>query len=205
MDELKLLLSEAPCVNYLAFIELVKVAVKNMWGNKVVFAAAYPDEDLDVTPVITHKINLREPGTVGTHREIKPRLRYTGRTEDGKIYQVWGQRFDYHVQFDVWGSTGEEADKTVLELEALLTQYTGYFMKKGVAQFIFERQVNDTLTKVWRAGLTNRSLVYLLQIDETKVVVINDIKTIDINPLVQDLLSFEFPTDVIDSTSNNGG
>jgi hypothetical protein len=199
MEDLKLLLSENPCVNYLAFIELVKVAVRNMWGNKVVFTAAYPDAKLDVTPVITHKINLREPGSVGSHREIKPRQRYTGRTDTGETYQVWGQFFDYHIQFDVWGSTGDEADKTVGELEALLAQYTGYFMKKGVVQLIFERQLNDTATKAWRAELNNRSLVYYLKLDETKVTTVGDMKVIDVNAMVQDLLNIEYSTDIVES------
>jgi hypothetical protein len=190
LEEIKLLLSDAPCVNYQAFIELVKIAVKNMWGDKVVFTAAYPDKDVDVTPIITHQIETREPGLVGNsgRREIKPRVRYSGTTDKGETYTLWGQWFDYQIRFDVWGSVAEEADKTVLDLENLLAQYTGFFMKKGVSQFILERQFNDRETKAWRTDLTNRTLIYYLRLDETKVTISNSITAIDVNAYISDLL-----------------
>lgn len=206
MEELKLLLSESPCVNYQAFIELVKTAVTNMWGDKVVFASAYPDKEIDVTPIITHQIELREPGLVGNsgRREIKPRIRYTGLTDKNESYTVWGQWFDYQVRFDIWASTGEEADKTVLDLENLLTQYTGYFMKKGVSQFVLQKQYNDRETKAWRVDLINRTLIYYLRLDETKVTISNAIKSIDINEYIKDIFNDENDvTKVIDITISN--
>jgi hypothetical protein len=206
MEMMKQLLSECPCLNYLDFIELVKVAVKNMWGDKAVFTAAYPDHDVDKTPIITHKVNLKEPGTVGSgRREIKPRHRFSGTTDTGEKYEIVGQYFDYHVQFDIWGSTGEEADKVVTEFEALMTQYTGYFKKHGVVQFIFERQIDNTMTKAWTAKLTNRSVVYYLKLDETKVITNGDIKAIDVTAQILDLHNKETPTDFLEiNISNNG-
>ena len=193
MNDLGLLLSQSPCVNYLSFIELMKVAVANMWDKKVAFAAAYPDDKVDVTPIITHKIETKEPGSVNNHgsKEIKPRQRYSGKTDDGKQFRVLGQWFDYRIRFDIWGSTGEEADRTVLEFESLMSQYVGFFKRKGVSEFLFEKQINDSMTKVWRAELTNRTLIYYLRLDETKIVIDGEMKTFDINAFVLDALHKE--------------
>lgn len=184
MEDLKRLLSEKPCKNYSSFIKIVEFAVQNAWKNEVLFIAAYPDEDVNQTPIITHKIELKEPGLVGNNREIKPRLRYSGKTDNGKTYNVWGQWFDYEVRFDIWGSTGEEADKIVEQFEQLMLQYLGYFQKKGVSKVFFKRQINDEGTNQWRVDLMNRTLIYHVRLDETKVTLVDNIETIDIAPYI---------------------
>lgn len=184
MEKLHRLLSEQPCVNYKAFSELVKKAVENVWGDSVLFYPAYPHEDVDITPIITHNIRLKEPGGTGTHREIKPRLRYSDKTEDGRLFNVYGQWFDFEVQFDIWAGTGDQADQYVEDFQQLIMQYTGFFKRKGVSQIFLKRQVNDNNTKQWRSDLINRTLVYYVKIDETRIIFPRELKTVDINPIV---------------------
>ena len=182
ISELDLLLSDEPCINYISLITLIGKAIKTAWGDTAIFVAAYPKEIVDKTPIITHQVMSKVPASLGTNatREIKPRLRYQGKTDDGRNFKIMGQFFEYSIRFDIWANNGEQADEYVENFQALMCRYTGKLKKSGVSEILFSQQINDEVTNKWRAELINRTLIYYVRLDETITVIVDDIESIDL-------------------------
>jgi hypothetical protein len=128
----------------------------------------------------------KRPGAFGNVSEIKPRVRQTitsGVTVDGsplvgQAVEVFGQMFDYYIEFQVWAESGEEADLIAEQFQDFMFKYTGYLKKLGVNEILFTEAGSDEGTAKWRSELVNRNLVYMVRIDEivgAKCPVIEDI------------------------------
>jgi hypothetical protein len=114
-----------------------------------------PPDNID-TPVITYHIDNRIP-----HIEIKPRFRQgIINDEENQRVTVYGQSFDYTIEFTIWADTNEQADKTMNQFEDSIFTYTGDLMRNGVQKIIFRQQKPDNKTTTGRATLANRTLVY---------------------------------------------
>lgn len=131
-------------------------------------------------PIITYKIKSREP-----LKELKPRIRETiteniEETEDQRVGEVWGQKFKCIVQFNIFTSVYTDAEEVMEKFEELITSYTGFFKKNGVAEIFLQKHFTDEVHEQLRETLSVRNLCYYVEIEKLTVIFREKIKEIEI-------------------------
>lgn len=167
---------------------LIKKLITASWGSDAVtLVSAYPSDTYSKelqTPVITYKVKSKVPGEFNSVSEIKPRLREeivikdTNLPIDGETLKVMGQMFDYYIEFEIWASDGEEADRIAYRFQQFINKYKGYIKEAGVDRLIFKELSSNDEESRWRTDLVSRSIVYHFRIDEiisAKIPAIEDI------------------------------
>lgn len=149
--------------------KLVKITMKDLnvefvpdEGKVIVY---HSDIVLD-HPLITYKLIERVPS-----HELKPRHREDIVEEsldknDGRIGQVFGQKFTNKVQFDIYASVYVTAEQVMERFEELLFAYAGYFKKKGISEIIFRKQLTDCDLDIYRQTISVRSLQYDIETEK---------------------------------------
>lgn len=182
--------------NLIDLMKLMRKLLIVSWGaDKVTFTAAYPKStsptDL-TTPIITYKTKSKLPGKFNNTSEIRPRYRSdieianTNLPIEAKFIEIYGQMFDYYVEFEIWAEDGEEADEIANKFQEFMFKYIGYFKELGVDRIYFEEMNSDASSGKWRTDLINRSLIYHIRIDE-----IVAIKVPTIEKVTVDLIKYE--------------
>jgi hypothetical protein len=131
-------------------------------------------------PVITYSIKSREP-----KKELKPRVRETitenvYASEDQRKGEVWGQKFVCTVQFNIFASVYKDAEEVMEKFEELITSYTGFFKKNGVAEVYLKKHFTDEVFNQLRETLSVRNLHYYVEIEKLTVIFREKIKEIEI-------------------------
>jgi hypothetical protein len=118
--------ADKPC-SYPEFIDLIEFLIKQIFSNSLTFQRdIYSDPKSIPAPCVTYSLIAKIPGKLGKGtKEIKPRFRHAYK-KGNQIINVYGQRFDIIVQFDIWAQTDREADMLELRFENMMTQYTGF-------------------------------------------------------------------------------
>ena len=180
--------------DYKSLMKTIKNAINANWAD-VTFTSISPDvTSLDSvnTPIISYRLKEKAPGEMKNATEIKPRIRETIKIDEemitntdpsigdilikGGSIEVWGQIFDYVIEFSVHGSNSDEADEAADRFQQFIFKYTGYLKKRGVSEILFINMVSDN--PVAKAKLETRKIYYLFRIDEivgVKVPVIENI------------------------------
>jgi hypothetical protein len=131
-------------------------------------------------PVITYQVLKRK-----CKKEIKPRLRemVTELTEDKtsqRTGEIWGQKFECLVQFNVFASVYSEAEQVMEQFEETIIKHTGFFKKNGVAELFFEEHITDSHFDTLRESLSIRSLIYYVEIEKLTVMFKEKINEIEL-------------------------
>lgn len=130
-------------------------------------------------PIITYKLLERSSKT-----ELKPRVRETviadDKINDSEIGEVWGQKFRCDIQFNIIASVYKDAEEVMERFEELITMYTGFFKKNGVAELLFKKQYTDDYYARLRETLSIRNLVYYVEIEKLTVIFKEKIQEIEI-------------------------
>ena len=131
-------------------------------------------------PIISYRVKDREP-----KNELKPRIRESitetnYSSEDGRLGEVWGQKFKCIVQFNIFASVYSEAEEVMEKFEELITSYTGFFKKNGVAEIFFYKHYTDQIHETLRETLSVRNLCYYVEIEKLTVIFREKIKEIEI-------------------------
>ena len=116
---------------------------------------------------------------------LKPRVRetideqvYAG--EDQRKGEIWGQKFKCIVQFNIFASVYTEAEEVMEKFEELITSYTGFFKKNGVAEVFLQEHFTDEVYENLRETLSVRNLSYYVEIEKLTVIFKEKIKEIEI-------------------------
>jgi hypothetical protein len=130
-------------------------------------------------PFITYKTVSRT-----TEKELKPRQREEIKeknVENGteRYGEVYAQKFKSVLQFNVFASVYDVADKVMERFEELMLLYTGYFKKNGVSELLFEKQITDSSYDIFREIASVRSLQYSVETEKITVQFKEDIKAIE--------------------------
>lgn len=138
------------------------------------------DQPLD-HPLITYKVIDRKP----SRKELKPRQRESfieDKQNKGmtRIVEIYGQKFGYHLQFNVFASTYVIAENIMDRFEEMMLTYAGHFKKNGVGEIIFDRQFTDDNFKTVRQTLSVRNFSYFIELEKITVVMRDSIKDVDI-------------------------
>ena len=88
------------------------------------------------------------------------------KTNKKRLGQIWSQRQDCIIQFDIIASDYATANKVMNSFEDMIFQYSGYFKKNGIAEIYFKRYFTDTSIDRYRQYLSVRSIQYFVEIEK---------------------------------------
>ena len=171
------------------FIDNLYVLLKAAWGEDWgVFSMNKPNltDGRDVKmPQIVYTVPKIEPGSIGTHKEIKPRLRekfqeinqLTGETGWVEIY---GKILDCQVDFIVYAENNRDANLITKRFRQLLDAYKGLLMKKGMQNLWYLQESDRNPRESSEEMLSARTISYLVRIEELSYVEINSINSIEL-------------------------
>lgn len=117
--------------------------------------------------------------------EMKPRFREEIQTnvDNGnkrRIGNIYGQKFEAIIQFNIIGCSYDEANKVMTRFEELMFQYIGYFKKNGIIDCVFHKQLTDQNYDVYRNNVSVRNLQYKCQVE--RLIPEFDAMMVDIDP-----------------------
>lgn len=130
-------------------------------------------------PVITYSVKSEVP------LEIKPRLReeiedLDELNNEKRLGQVWGQKFQCILQFNIMSSVYKETEEVMKIFEELIFNHTGYFKQNGVAEIVFHKRFTDSDFSNLRETLSVRNLQYEVTIEKLIVSFADKIKNIEL-------------------------
>ena len=88
------------------------------------------------------------------------------KTNKKRLGQIWSQRQDCIIQFDIIASDYATANKVMNSFEDMIFQYSGYFKKNGIAEIYFKKYFTDTSIDRYRQYLSVRSIQYFVEIEK---------------------------------------
>jgi hypothetical protein len=143
--------------------------------GKVVYLST--DQKLD-NPMITYKLISRK-----SKKESKPRLRETVLenfdNNSSRTGEIYGQKFQCHLQFNVYASVYEVAEQVMDRFEDMMITYAGYFKQNGVGEIFFDEQLTDESFEAIRQTLSIRNFRYYVEIEKVRVIMNENIKEIN--------------------------
>lgn len=176
------------------FIKMIDTLVKLTMENTEFIPDERKIHSLDVMknidkPIISYRVLGRKP-----KMEIKPRIREEIEennpvTNEKILGEVWGQKFECYIQFDLIGSVYTEAEQVMNKFEELMFKYTGFFKKNGVAELIFDKHLTDESFDNLRESYSVRSLIYRVEVEKLIVVFKHEIEEIEL--LAQKIINKE--------------
>lgn len=131
-------------------------------------------------PVITYQVIKRKP-----KKELKPRIREMVIEKDvddstERTGEIWGQKFECLVQFNVFASVYSEAEQVMENFEETIIKHAGFFKRNGVAEIIFNEHITDSHFDTLRESLSIRSLLYYVEIEKLTVMFKEKINEIEL-------------------------
>lgn len=130
-------------------------------------------------PIITYKVISRVP-----KKELKARVREDieeiSDDNDKRAGEIWGQKFECNIQFNIFASVYDEAEEVMEHFEELITSYTGFFKKNGIAEILFKKQFTDDMYSNLRETLSVRNICYYVEIEKLTVIFREKIKEIEL-------------------------
>lgn len=132
------------------------------------------------SPIIIYQVINRK-----SKKELKPRVRETivEKTDDSsneRIGEIWGQKFECLVQFNIFASVYDEAEQVMEKFEETIIKHAGFFKKNGVAEIIFDEHLTDSHFDTLRESLSIRNLRYYVEIEKLTVMFREKIKEIEV-------------------------
>ena len=120
-----------------------------------------PDIHLD-HPYITFQTISRKPKN---NDGFKPRFRQQLVDKDGRVGEIFGQKFEAIIQFDIFASVYDIAEQVMKRFEEQIFTYTGFFKENGVSEIFLKQQLKDDNLEQYRQHLSIRSLQYYVEIE----------------------------------------
>ena len=106
---------------------------------------------------------------VPSNKEITPKIRelpFEDPNQPNKTILIYGQKFDYIIEFSIWCATNESANKLMNEFEDTLIIYKGDLMRSGVQNILFNQQLEDNSESSSRVKLAHRTLLYQVRLEK---------------------------------------
>lgn len=171
------------------FIDAIYVLLKAAWGEDWgVFSMNKPSitDGRDVTmPQIVYTIPKIEPGMIGTHREIKPRLRdrrneLSPITGDLNWVEIYGRVLDCQVDFIIYGANNKNANLLAKRFRQLLDTYKGALMRQGLQNLWFTKEADRNIDENSDELIAARTISYLVRIEELSRVEVATIEALSV-------------------------
>lgn len=132
------------------------------------------------SPLISYTIIERK-----SKKELKPRIREQlvekdVESDEERIAEIWGQKFECLVQFNIFASVYKQAEEVMEKFEEIIIKHAGFFKRNGVAEIIFDKHLTDSHFDTMRETLSIRNLRYYVEIEKLTVMFKEKINHIEI-------------------------
>lgn len=139
----------------------------------------HPDEPVN-HPYITYQIINRKPFT-----EMKPRIRQFIKESayeeaEARGGEIRGQKFKSIIQFNIFASVYDDANKVMERFEEIMMSYLYHFKKKGITDLFFEEQITDRSLDTYRQSASIKSLRYVVYTEKLYVLFRTPINNVEI-------------------------
>ena len=155
------------------------------WGD---FTKAYPTKSDPNTlnlPIITHRVKEKVPSTMGSHKELKPRVRSQFKTDKDHI-TIWGQRFDCVLEFGMWGRGDSQVADLAERFEEFMLTYSGIFKEMGIVEIVYIKTTDEQPPNSWRVNLDSRHMYFHVVVEKLTPVSNNTLQSIRLKILNED-------------------
>ena len=125
-----------------------------------------PEKKLEKTAIIYRVIERKPKNELKMRHSENIEEVVDEKTNKKRLGQIWSQRQDCIIQFDVIASDYATANKVMNSFEDMIFQYSGYFKKNGIAEIYFKKYFTDTSIDRYRQYLSVRSIQYFVEIEK---------------------------------------
>ena len=127
---------------------------------------ADPEKKLEKTAILYRVIERKPKNELKMRHSEDIEEVVDGKNNKKRLGQIWSQRQDCIIQFDIVASDYATANKVMNSFEDMIFQYSGYFKKNGVAEIYFKKYFTDTSIDRYRQYLSVRSIQYFVEIEK---------------------------------------
>lgn len=134
-------------------------------------------------PQVLVEINSKE---VAQDMAIKPTLfdTYIERDSEGNptgdAFLLYRQFFDANIEFTIYGHNSQEAREYKNKLQKLISTYTGYLKRKGVAELYYEKEAHPKVALNYKAGTAMQVMYYYARFESITVMRKSTLDRIDV-------------------------
>ena len=131
---------------------------------------ADPEKKLEKTAILYRVIERKPKNELKMRHSENIEEVVDEKTNKKRLGQIWSQRQDCIIQFDIIASDYATANKVMNSFEDMIFQYSGYFKKNGIAEIYFKKYFTDTSIDRYRQYLSVRSIQYFVEIEKQTTV-----------------------------------
>ena len=127
---------------------------------------ADPEKKLEKTAILYRIIERKPKNELKMRHSEDIEEVVDGKNNKKRLGQIWSQRQDCIIQFDIVASYYATANKVMNSFEDMIFQYSGYFKENGIAEIYFKKYFTDTSIDRYRQYLSVRSIQYFVEIEK---------------------------------------
>lgn len=127
---------------------------------------ADPEKKLEKTAILYRVIERKPKNELKMRHSEDIEEVVDGKNNKKRLGQIWSQRQDCIIQFDIVASDYATANKVMNSFEDMIFQYSGYFKENGIAEIYFKKYFTDTSIDRYRQYLSVRSIQYFVEIEK---------------------------------------
>ena len=127
---------------------------------------ADPEKKLEKTAILYRVIERKPKNELKMRHSENIEEVVDEKSNKKRLGQIWSQRQDCIIQFDIIASDYATANKVMNSFEDMIFQYSGYFKKNGIAEIYFKKYFTDTSIDRYRQYLSVRSIQYFVEIEK---------------------------------------
>ena len=127
---------------------------------------ADPEKKLEKTAILYRVIERKPKNELKMRHSEDIEEVVDGKNNKKRLGQIWSQRHDCIIQFDIVASDYATANKVMNSFEDMIFQYSGYFKENGIAEIYFKKYFTDTSIDRYRQYLSVRSIQYFVEIEK---------------------------------------
>lgn len=131
---------------------------------------ADPEKKLEKTAILYRVIERKPKNELKMRHSENIEEVVDEKSNKKRLGQIWSQRQDCIIQFDIIASDYATANKVMNSFEDMIFQYSGYFKKNGIAEIYFKKYFTDTSIDRYRQYLSVRSIQYFVEIEKQTTV-----------------------------------
>lgn len=124
---------------------------------------ADPEKKLEKTAILYRVIERKPKNELKMRHSENIEEVVDEKSNKKRLGQIWSQRQDCIIQFDIIASDYATANKVMNSFEDMIFQYSGYFKKNGIAEIYFKKYFTDTSIDRYRQYLSVRSIQYFVE------------------------------------------
>src|SRR5690606_5442228 len=155
-------------LTYRQFVNLVGEVLAAVWGEewRNQYGPRAPVSREMTTPYIAYSLRRRYPSEEPKGNS-EPRLR--GHLKDPKspqnTYEVYGQLFDYLIEFNCSAPSPAKADELAESCDDFMISYRPFFIREGARKLFLLEQGADYWEEAQKEATFYRPLIYFVRLD----------------------------------------